>query len=71
MTTTTDILHVIVDLLLMVIVFWYDWRIDELNSDVLENEKRISVLEQSFDATHHAEQLFEKVKKSKSGEESS
>ena len=67
MTTTTDILHVIADLLLMVIVFWYDWRIEELNSDVLENEKRISVLEQSFDATQHAEQLFDKVKNSKSG----
>ena len=76
--TVTDILHVIADLLLMVIVFWYDWRLDELKSDVLENEARISKLEQSFDAymfveaTHEAEdrftkELFEKVFE-KSGE---
>lgn len=77
--TVTDIMHVIADLLLMVIVFWYDWRLDELNSNALENEERISKLEQSFDAylfveaTQRAEdeftkQLFEKVMRSRNGE---
>ncbi|MBQ7220767.1 MAG: hypothetical protein IJS28_07300 [Synergistaceae bacterium] len=46
----TDVLHVIADVLLLVIVVWYDRRIEQLEADSEEYEAHLRTLRRRLDS---------------------
>lgn len=50
MMTVTDILHAIADALLMVIVVWYDKRIERLEADRESYEAQLRTLRRNVEA---------------------